>query len=117
MNLSSLLQKGSVLSLKIKTDSPQIKFDIRFVDSKNNTEDHPWRSSFTINTDSFNSYNTWHKISIPLTEFKEKGSWDNGKWYNFEGKFDWTDVDKLEISLEYEPLIKKSIWFDDIVIE
>jgi hypothetical protein len=58
----------------------------------------------------------WHHVRIPLKELSEKGSWDNGTWYNPAGKFDWTRVDKFEISTEYPGTTGKQIWFDNIHI-
>ena len=60
--------------------------------------------------------NTWREIRIPLYDFSEQGSWDNNKWYNPIGKFDWTAIDKFEIVAESEPLFNKNFWFDDIKI-
>jgi hypothetical protein len=51
-----------------------------------------------------------------LTGLSERGAWDNGTWYNPEGKFDWTRVDKFEISTEYSGTTGKQIWFDNIHI-
>ena len=39
---------------------------------------------------------TWHHVRVPLADFREHGSWDNG-WFNPQGLFDWTGVDRFEI--------------------
>ncbi len=92
-----------------------IKFDIRFMDTKTSAGDHPWRMGVTID-EIMTADRRWHHIYIPLSDFGEKGSWDNNTWYNAAGLFDWTAVDKLEISTEYLPAEGKQIWFDNIHI-
>jgi hypothetical protein len=91
-------------------------FDIRFVDTKSGPDDHPWRMSYTIDQNNFNFDNDWHQLFIPLTDFKETGSWDNGNWFNPEGKFDWTVVDNFQLVAEQQSLEGIKIWFDNLVI-
>jgi endoglucanase len=56
----------------------------------------------------------WHKVYIPLTNFSEQGSWDNGAWYNPEGKFDWKNIDRLEIVSEHSAGNGMMLWFYQI---
>jgi hypothetical protein len=48
-----------------------------------------------------------------LNNFREHGSWDN-RWFNPQGLFDWTAVDRFEIVSEYHALKGIQFWFDDI---
>jgi endoglucanase len=58
----------------------------------------------------------WHHVHIPLSDLSEKGSWDNNTWYNPEGKFDWSAVEKFEITSEYQVSAGQYVWFDNIHI-
>jgi hypothetical protein len=55
-------------------------------------------------------------VHVGLNSFNERGSWDNGTWYNQEGKFDWAKVNRFEVSTEYAGTAGKVLWFDNIHI-
>ena len=116
-DFSRLVEDNYYLSMWIKGNSPDIKFDIRFIDTKtNNPEDHPWRIRSTVTNNEISFDNQWHKLNIPLKNFTEHGSWDNNTWFNPIGKFDWSAVDLLEIVAEYNDLTNTKLWFDKIEI-
>lgn len=116
-DLSVLAESGYALDLIVRGNPAGIKFDIRFVDTKtDNPEDHPWRMRATITDPDPDWDKRWHHIHIPLSEFTEQGSWDNETWFNPEGKFDWSAIDRFEIVAEYGSLDNKEIWFDNIMI-
>lgn len=104
------------LEFYIKGDSPGSSLDIRFLDTKTGPDDHPWRMGVTINESIVNWNGTWQHVTIPLSLMQEKGSWDNNNWYEPEGKFDWTEIDKLQIVAEHHSFEDKKFWFDDIKI-
>ncbi|MEL6845687.1 MAG: T9SS type A sorting domain-containing protein [Bacteroidota bacterium] len=52
---------------------------------------------------------------MPLSQFIEHGSWDNNQWYNPQGLFDWTAIDRLEIVAEYAD-ISGTVWIDQLHI-
>ena len=86
------------------------------MDTKTDAADHPWRMGFTID-ESFAAWdNRWHHVHIALNSFTERGSWDNGTWYNQEGRFDWSRIDRFEVSTEYTGTSGKVLWFDNIHI-
>jgi hypothetical protein len=90
---------------------------MRFKDTKTDKPgDHPWRMGTTIDETDAAWDRKWHHVRVLLTGLSELGAWDNGTWYNPEGKFDWTRVDKFEISTEYSGTTGKQIWFDNIHI-
>jgi endoglucanase len=94
---------------------PGVKFDVRFIDTKTGDTDHPWRMGKTIDN-SFAAWDgVWHKVTIPLSQLEEKGSWDNG-WFNPEGKFNWKAIDRFEIVAEHQSLIGGNFHFDDVKI-
>ena len=90
--------------------------DIRFIDTKtNDPEDHPWRMRYTIDENLVPWDGKWHHVYLPLSEFIEHGSWDDG-WYNPEGLFDWTAIDRFEIVAEHGNLEGNYFWFDNIFV-
>jgi endoglucanase len=101
----------------VRATAVDTKFDIRFVDTKTSEpNDHPWRMRKTISSSECNWDKRWHHLHLPLSEFIEQGSWDDGQWFNPEGQFDWTAIDKFEIVAEWGSLIDKEIWFDNVYI-
>ncbi len=114
-DFSVLKDSDYALSFLVRTNLPDAKIDVRLVDTKTNeSDDHPWRMKYTIDSELLVPDEQWHKIYLPLTSFTDGGSWD-GEWFNPEGKFDWTAVDKLEFVAEHIPFGESSMFFDDIV--
>ncbi|VBB47312.1 Glycoside hydrolase family 5 [uncultured Paludibacter sp.] len=115
-DLSQLRGNTYALSLLVRGNSSNTSFDLRFIDTKTGSADHPWRMNYTINDSKITWDNKWHKLYIPLTNFYEGGSWDTGNWYNPIGAFDWKAVDRFEIVSEQGSLSGKKLWFDNIQI-
>ncbi|MGC8824132.1 MAG: cellulase family glycosylhydrolase [Bacteroidales bacterium] len=115
-DLSLLEDSGYALCFLVRGyGNASFSFDVRFLDSKQNAADHPWRNRFTI-TPSMTPWNGyWHKVCIPLQSLTEQGSWDNG-WYNPEGKFDWHDIDRLEFVSEHAAGNGMIVWLDQIFV-
>ncbi|KUG25569.1 hypothetical protein ASZ90_004607 [hydrocarbon metagenome] len=114
-DLTYLLDNNYNVGFWIKGDNPNIKFQIRFVDTKINDEDHPWRMSYDIDTFAALFNGQWQYVEIPLSNFYETGSWDNG-WYNPQGLFDWGNVNLFEIVDEFGNLSQNEIFIDEIKI-
>jgi len=110
------VSQGAQLKLKFKGYDSNIKIDIRFVDSKDPTTDHPWRIGKTIDFATIQDYSTWNEFSIPPNQLEEKGSFDNG-WFEPQGLFDWQRVEYFEIVAEHHSLENMELWFDDIMVE
>ena len=115
-DLSILENEGYVFECKIKGNLPNTSFDIRFVDSKSGTDDHPWRMGFKINQLKIGLTNEWQTLRVSLKDFYEFGSYDINTWYNPIGLFDWKDIDRFEIVAEDSSLIYSKLWFDEIKI-
>ncbi|NTW23540.1 MAG: cellulase family glycosylhydrolase [Lentimicrobium sp.] len=114
-DLSQLVETGFALDLMVRGNVEGIRFDIRFLDTKTeDPSDHPWRIRTTLNDNYPGWDKRWHHLHIPLSEFTEQGSWDNQTWYEPEGKFDWTAIDRMEIVAEYGSFDTKEVWFDNI---
>jgi endoglucanase len=116
-DLTKLQHSGYAIDFMIRGNVPGINFDIRFIDTKTtDADDHPWRIGRTITGNDAAWDRKWHHVHIPLTSFEEKGAWDNGLWFNPEGKFNWAAADRFEISMEEESSGGVHLWFDNIHI-
>jgi hypothetical protein len=58
----------------------------------------------------------WHHLHLPLTNFREKGAWYDGTWYNPDNRFNWAEVDRFEIVPEAKALGDAHLYFDNIHI-
>jgi endoglucanase len=113
-DLSRLISEGYALDLILRGNTASTSFDIRFIDTKtSDPADHPWRMRYTIDETNTAFDRKWHHLYIPLASFSEQGSWGDS-WYNPEGKFDWTNIDRFEIVAEQESLTGKELWLDNI---
>jgi len=115
-DLSRLEAEGYAVDFMVRGNEPGIKFDIRFIDTKTDASDHPWRMGYTIDGSVVAWDNRWHHVHIDLSAFNERGSWDTDSWYSPEGKFDWTTIERFEASTEYIGTTGKVLWFDNIHI-
>ncbi len=115
-DFSNLRNSGYVLVCRIKGDVPTASFDIRFVDSKKDAIDRPWRMRYKITNAIVTFNNEWQYLQIPLSNFTEHGAWDSNTWFNPQGLFEWTDIDRFEIVAEDMNLTNINLWFDDILI-
>ncbi len=116
-DFSFLADNDFIFSFWFKCGTPGADFNVRFVDTKEESipDDHPWRMVYKIDDSVVDFDGAWHKVEIPLKDFWEEGSWDNG-WYEPEGKFDWKAIDEFNIVAEYKDLTGAGFWFDDIKI-
>jgi len=115
-DLSVLVDNGFTLDFWIRCDQSGAQIDVRFIDTKTDEPgDHPWRMRHRIDQNLAEWNGQWNHVRIPLREFSEQGSWDDG-WFNPAGKFDWTAVDKFEIVAEYGDLEGIHFYFDNIRI-
>jgi endoglucanase len=103
------------VSFWVRGNSSGSSFDIRFVDTKTGSSDHPWRMGKTIDESMTSWDNKWHRVIVPLRELQEKGSWDDA-WFNPENKFDWSAVDRFEIVAEQKALTGIEFFFDDLEV-
>jgi endoglucanase len=116
VDLSNLVAHNFELTFKVKSTAAAAKFDIRFVDTKANAADRPWRMGLTIDLTTAMSDGQWHEVRIPLSSLIEKGAWDQ-TWHDPKGLFDWKSVDRFEIVPEHQSLDGKKFCYDDIMIE
>ena len=115
-DLSVLVHEGYAIDFWVRGDSPGAKLDIRFVDTKTDDPgDHPWRMRMTIDETIATWNGEWNHLQIPLNNFTEYGSWDNG-WFNPQGEFDWRAVEYFQIVSEHHDLKDIRFWFDNIRI-
>jgi len=116
-DLSYLKDAGYMLEFYVKSSHTNVQFDVRFLDSVSDVpEDRPWRMGTRIDNSKVNWNGEWQKISIPLSDMIEYGSWHNDSWQDSKGLFDWTEINYIEFALENDDLIGKEVYFDDIKI-
>ena len=113
-DLSVLVDEGFTIDFWVRCNDPSAKIDIRFIDTKTDDRtDHPWRMRCTIDRNIATWNRQWNHLQIPLSEFSEHGSWDNG-WFGPVGAFDWTATESFEIVSEYSDLVGIHFYFDEI---
>jgi len=84
-DLTYLLEQDYALELLVRADDPNSRIDIRFLDSKKDASDRPWRNRITLEGSDF-SASEWTKIYVPLKDFQEHGSWDDNMWWELPFK-------------------------------
>ena len=98
-DMQFLVERGYGLALAVRRDKPGAGIDVRFMDSNTtDPDDRPWRMGFTIDESHAPGDGNWHQVFVPLAEMQEQGAWEDGNWYNAEGLFDWSAVDRLEFA-------------------
>ncbi|MDA3929787.1 MAG: cellulase family glycosylhydrolase [Prolixibacteraceae bacterium] len=115
-DLSRLVDEGYALDFFIKSTDINGSLDFRFIDSDTGDDDHPWRRKVEVNNTVVAWTGIWEHVHIPLANFQEQGAWENDNWYNPEGLFDWTAIDKLEIVAETQEMGNHTFWIDNIYI-
>ncbi len=114
-DLTILVDSNYAFDFWVRGNNPDIKFDVRFIDTKTeDPDDHPWRMRYTIDNQTVQWDGQWHHVQIPLQEFTEHGSWDEGTWYDPVGDFTWAAVDWFDIVAEHDTLEGMNIYFDNI---
>ena len=114
VDASLMVQQNFVLSFYVKGNIIGKSIDVRFLDSKTGPGDRPWRITYRLDDKIVKWDNSWQLIQIPLSKFKEQGAWDENKWHNPEGKFDWTSVNRIEFVAESSDLLSGILYFDEI---
>ncbi|MEO5599672.1 MAG: cellulase family glycosylhydrolase [Cyclobacteriaceae bacterium] len=114
LDLSLLKENDYTLQFSVRGNSPGAKFDVRFIDSKRNESDLPWRMGKTM--EGIPADNQWHSIVIALKNLEEKGAWENVYYPPNGNKFEWTSVDRFEIIPEHQALTGIEFSFDGIYV-
>ncbi|MHC4173516.1 MAG: glycoside hydrolase family 5 protein [Planctomycetota bacterium] len=113
-DLSVLVDKSFAIDFWVRCDSPDAEIVIRFMDTNtDDPDDHPWRIIYTIDHNIAVWDGRWNHLQIPLDQFYEQGSADNG-WFAPIGTFDWTATEHFEIVAEHSDLVGIHFYFDDI---
>lgn len=116
-DFSYLIENDYALDMMVRGNHSNIWFDIRFLDSDEGPNDHPWRMRAIINQNHGPWDGRWHHLHIPLDEMGESGAWDDNMWFpSTGGNFDWSKVDRIQIVPEKHALTDMTLWFDNIHI-
>lgn len=99
-DFSGLMESGKRLEFEIRSKQKDLKLDVYFRDKtvpEKGLKGKEWRAGIFIRNDLVASDGEWHKVSVPLKDFADYGAWDSleEKWYNPEGFFDWSNIDRL----------------------
>ena len=119
LDLSSLVANDYAFDFWVWGDTPGVRFQIRFIDSYNASQDDlPWRMRYVITEEKIGitSWDSqWHHVRIPLDAFRESGAGVGGDNYSARGEFTWADVNLVEIVAQDD--FRVGIFrFDDIKI-
>jgi endoglucanase len=117
INLSSYADNLSSLKFWFKSssaiDPAKVALTCKFT---NFSEDGiPYENVFELTDQQLKFDGNWHKISIPLSAFADKGTYHNGIFYP-AGKFSWTKINKLKISTKNTDLKGTVLYFDEFKI-
>lgn len=75
----------------------------------------PYENVFELTSQQLLFDGNWHKVSIPLSSFIDKGTYHNGNFYP-AGKFSWEKINKLKISTKNTDLKGTVLYFDEFKI-
>lgn len=116
LDLSQLRNGEYALDFFMRSTNSNVALDLRFLDSKKNSTDRPWRIRKVLTSSEMNGNNEWQHFHLRLRDFTEHGAWDDNTWFNPEGKFNWAEIDRLEIVTEEGAFGLTEFWFDNIII-
>ncbi|MBN2103370.1 cellulase family glycosylhydrolase [bacterium] len=113
-DFTCLLNESFWLEMQIRGSMEAARIDLRFVDTDtDDPDDHPWRMRYTIDNRILDWDGTWQTITIPLTDFREHGAWED-TWFDSKGEFDWARIEFFEIVAEHHDLQGIELAFDEI---
>ena len=115
-DLSLLLEQGYRIRLRVKTDTPSLRFDVRFVDTDQGDNDRPWRMVKTIDRNLVPMDGQWHEVEFGLDDMIDAGTYHNGSWHGSANAFDWTRIDRMEIVADHHSMVGMNLWLDDVQI-
>ncbi len=113
-DLSKMLQQNYLLSFYLRGNITGKSIDVRFLDTKTENDDRPWRITYRLDEKMVKWDNSWQLVQIPLSRFIEQGSWDENAWHQPLGKFDWKSIDRFEIVAESNDLQTGILYFDEV---
>jgi hypothetical protein len=109
-----MLQQNYLLSFYLRGNITGKSIDVRFLDTKTENDDRPWRITYRLDEKMVKWDNSWQLVQIPLSRFIEQGSWDENAWHQPLGKFDWKSIDRFEIVAESNDLQTGILYFDEV---
>ena len=100
VNFSDLINQNAVLEFEVRTNQSGLEFETYFRDklvSESDENGFEWRSSKSFTAKDFPPDGKWHKVRVPLKDYKPSGAWltSKEKWINDKGLFSWKKVDAL----------------------
>ena len=114
-DLSYLAANDYMLEFWVKGDSPGASFGVKFIDTDEGDNDHPWRMAHAVDQSLAAWDGQWHLVQIPLSDFYEEGTYEDG-WFDPIGAFDWGAISNFQIATDYSSFDGMNFWFDNVRI-
>ena len=114
-DFTSLYAKNACVEFYAKTTDPNVKFQLWFENS--GIADRKWRATAYVIAQMLPANGQWHKISIPLADFIDSGTYDEVKkmYIQGQGKFTWSDIASFGIQNTNRAL-ENGITIKDVII-
>ncbi|MBO4706250.1 MAG: cellulase family glycosylhydrolase [Spirochaetaceae bacterium] len=106
------------LSFTVKFNDANQVFEIHLVDSDGGEKLPPWRNTVYIRASDY-KVGEWLTVEVPMSKFKESGAWSDkvNKWYNPQGKFDWSRFEHIFFGFHHDNNQNGDIYIDDVMIK
>ena len=118
--MSKVIENRSnlVISFSVKFTDAKQNFKVHLMDADGGAELPPWRKTAYINASDY-KIGEWVTVKIPLSQLKEEGAWSDKvqKWFNPQGKFDWSRFWCVYFDFWHETNQKGDIYIDDVMFK
>ena len=103
-DFSDLVNSGKSLEFEVRTTQKDLKLCAFFAAQEIEgigKEGLPWDCEYVVSGKSIPADGKWHKVSIPLKNFRDNGAWSDieQKSYPPEGKFSWKKIYCLKFAM------------------
>lgn len=107
------------ISVSVKFTDKNQRLGVHLCDTDEGAELPPWQNSYIVKASDYKT-GDWVTVEIPVSKFKESGAWSDkvSRWFNPQGKFDWSRFERIFIEVKSEnDLMKGEIYIDDVVLK
>ena len=107
------------VSFSVKFADNKQEFYLNLSDTDEGAELPPWNISVPIKASDY-KVGEWVTVEIPISKLSESGAWSNkaNKWFNPQGKFDWSRLECIYFDFDdFDNKNKGDIYIDDVVIK
>lgn len=107
------------VSFSVKFADNKQEFRLNLSDADEGAELPPWNISVPVRAADY-KVGEWVTVEVPVSKLSESGAWSNkaNKWFNPQGKFDWSRLDSIYFDFDdFDNKNKGDIYIDDIVLK